>query len=440
MNDLITQFSVTREDLSQVIAAFQSEMRRGLAGDRGSIAMNPSFVSRPSGAESGRFVTLDLGGTNVRATVVEIARGALNVLKHDSFRLASATGSASDLFDPIARFLGEILEDDGEYSLGFIFAFPMDQTGIRSGSLSKWTKELNFDGVEGNDAVGLLESAIADAADDFPVLRRLTVGALANDTVGVLAAGAYLDPRCDMGLIVGTGTNMAVAMPTHMLGRHLPSAPGRPGEMVINMECGNFDGVRSIQTTYDRRLDAESDTEGQLIEKMVSGRYLGEVVRLTLSDVSSSGEEFKGWLDDSSVFGTPYAFTAEHLSDIAFDDSDDMTATAMMLRSLGVSGCTLDDRRRLREFCAAVAHRSARLVASTIAATATYVDPNLDDDHIVAADGSVIRGYPGYQEEVRRGLRDILGSRADRIRLIYLRDGSGIGAAVVAAVAADVST
>ena len=420
-----------------MIAAFQSEMRRGLDGDRGSIAMNPSFVSRPSGAESGRFVTLDLGGTNVRAMVVEIAAGALNVLKHDSFRLASATGSASDLFDPIARFLGEVLEDDGEYSLGFIFAFPMNQTGIRSGRLSKWTKELNFDGVEGNDAVALLERAVADAADAFPVLRRLTVGALANDTVGVLAAGAYLDPRCDMGLIVGTGTNMAVAVPTNMLGRQLPSAPGRPGEMVINMECGNFDGVRSIQTTYDRRLDAESDSDGQLLEKMVSGRYLGEIVRLTVLDLVSGGEGFEGWLDGSSVFSTPYAFTTEHMSDIAFDGSEDLTATAMLLRSLGVSDSALDDRRRLREVCAAVAHRSACLVASTIAATATYVDPNLDDDHIVAADGSVIRGYPGYQEEVRRGLRDILGPRADRIRLIYLRDGSGIGAAVVAAVAAD---
>ena len=127
--DLNILFSFTSRDASQLITVFQSEMRRGLAGDRSSIAMRPSFVGRPSGTESGRFVTLDLGGTNLRATVVEIADGALNVLKHDSFRLASASGSASDLFDPIARFLGEVLEDDGEYSLGFIFAFPMNQTG-----------------------------------------------------------------------------------------------------------------------------------------------------------------------------------------------------------------------------------------------------------------------------------------------------------------------
>ena len=67
-------------------------------------------------------------------------------------------------------------------------------------------------------------------------------------------------------------------------------------------------------------------------------------------------------------------------------------------------------------------------------------DPNLENDHIVAADGSVIRGYPGYQSEVRRSLQDILGPRAERIQIVYLRDGSGLGAAVVAAVAADVST
>ena len=440
MNDLKYQFSVTREDLTKVISSFQSEMRSGLAGDRRSIAMNPSFVSRPSGAESGRFVTLDLGGTNVRATVVEIAGGALRVLKHDSFRLASATGSASDLFDPIAGFLSQVLEDDGEYTLGFIFAYPMDQTGVRRGSLSKWTKELNFDGVEGKDAVGLLERAVTDAADDFPVLRRLTVGALANDTVGVLAAGAYLDPRCDMGLIVGTGTNMAVGVPANMLGRHLPSAPGRPGEMIINMECGNFDGVRHIQTDYDRHLDAESDTEGQLIEKMVSGRYLGEISRLAVLDSASKAEGFDGWLDYPSAFNSPYAFTTEYMSDIAFDDSEDLTATSMLLGSLGISESTIDDRRRLRQLSAAVTRRSAHLVAATIAATATYIDPNLENDHIVAADGSVIRGYPGYQAEVRRGLQNILGPRAERVQIVYLRDGSGLGAAVVAAVAAGVST
>ncbi len=412
-------------------------MRRGLSGRPRSIAMHPSFVSRPYGSERGRFLALDLGGTNVRATLVELAGDRnIRVLDHKSFRLTSTTGTADDLFGPVAQFVVDILADSGPYSIGFIFAFPMDQTGVRGGRLTKWTKEFAFDGVEGEDMVLLLERAISSR---FSMAREFRVSALANDTVGVLAAGAYLDPHCDMGLIVGTGANLAVAVPEHLVTRDdLPASAGNPNEMIFNMECGNFDGIASIQTEADRRLNAESGTRGQLMEKMIAGRYLGEVVRLRVSEVVSRGGGFNGWLSGSGGFTIPYAFTTEHLSDIAFDESEDLTATAMQLGRLGMSDTTAGDRRLLRDICVSVARRSARIVASCIAATVTYIDPRMDNDHVVAADGSVFRGIPEYQSEVERGLSDILGDRSESIEVCYLRDGSGLGAAVAAAVAAEV--
>ena len=427
--------SFSKMSTLRLVTSFQDEIRRGLAGKPRSIAMHPSFVSRPSGSERGRFLALDLGGTNVRATLVELGgQRSFHVLQHQSFRLTSTTGVADDLFGPVAEFVVDILADSGPHSIGFIFAFPMDQTGIRSGRLTKWTKEFAFDGVEGEDVVMLLERAIrarTGKASEFGI------GALANDTVGVLAAGAYLDPRCDMGLIVGTGANLAIAVPKGMIAREdLPASAGSPDEMIFNMECGNFDGVDSMQTDADRRLDAESGTSGQLMEKMIAGRYLGEVVRLSVSEAASRGEGFDGWLKEDGGFAVPYAFTTEHLSDIAFDDSEDLTATAMQLGRLGLPDTTAVDRRLLREICVSVARRSARVVAASIAATATYIDPCLEDDHIVAADGSVFRGIPGYQAEVERGLKNILGERAGRVQVCYLRDGSGLGAAVVVAVAA----
>ena len=412
-------------------------MQRGLSGKPRSIAMHPSFVSRPSGSERGSFLALDLGGTNVRATLIELVGDrSVHVLEHKSFRLTSTTGAADDLFGPVAEFVVDILSDIGSHGIGFIFAFPMDQTGVHSGRLTKWTKEFAFHGVEGEDVVMLLERAIRSRTN---VAREFRVSALANDTVGALAAGAYLDPRCDMGLIVGTGANLAVAVPEHLVTRDdLPASAGNPDEMIFNMECGNFGGVGSIQTDADRRLNAESGTRGQLMEKMIAGRYLGEAVRLRLSEVASSGEGFDGWLSGSGRFTIPYSFTTEHLSDIIFDDSEDLKATAMQLRRLGVSDSTLSDRRRLRDICVFVAQRSARIVASCIAATATYIDPGLENEHLVTADGSVSRGIPGYQTEVERGLSDILGDRARGIQICYLRDGSGLGAAVVAAVAAGI--
>ena len=378
-------------------------------------------------------MALDLGGTNVRATLVELGgRRDIRVLDHRSFRLASTSGSADDLFGPVADFLAGVLAEHGADGIGYIFAFPMYQSGVRSGRLTKWTKEFAFDGVEGQDVVELMERAIQERMDgDF------RIRALANDTAGVLAAGAYLDPRCDMGLIVGTGANLAVAVPGYMIGRRdLPAPVGSPVEMIFNMECGNFDGVDSIQTDADRRLDAESDTSGQLMEKMIAGRYLGEVARLRVVEAASEGEGFVEWLDERGDFAAPYSFTTEQLSDIIFDDSHDLTATAMELGRLGVAITALDERRHLKEICVSVARRSAHIVAESIAATAIYIDPGLKNEHIVAVDGSVFRGIPGYREEVERGLAQTLGESADRIQVCYLRDGSGLGAAVVAAVAA----
>ena len=424
-----------QEQIGQLIGPFQKEIRRGLSGNPRTIAMHPSFVGRPSGNERGRFLALDIGGTNIRATLVELGgKRSIRVLDHQSFRLSSSSGASDDLFGPVADFVIDALSAEEAQSIGFIFAFPMDQTGIRAGRLTKWTKEFAFDGVEGQDVVALLEQAIRKRTHGG---REFSISALANDTVGVLAAGAYLDPRCDMGLIVGTGANLAVAVPDELVGRRdLPLPSGSPGEMIFNMECGNFDGVDSILTDEDRLLNSESDTEGQLMEKMIAGRYLGEVARLRVCEIAARSEVFDGWLSGSSMFNAPYTFTTEDLSDVAFDTSEDLAATAIQLGRLGVSDTTIGDRRNLQDICVSVARRSAQIVAASIAATATYIDPDLKDEHIVAADGSVFRGMPEYQAELRRGLQDVLGERADKVRVCYLRDGSGLGAAVVAAVAA----
>ena len=240
---------------SDLLADFQAEIRRGLAGEHSSIAMHPSFVGRPSGSEQGRFIVLDLGGTNVRATLLDMrGDGSVKALKSDGFRLPSTVGCSDDLFRPVARFVGEMLEDGTDYTLGFIFAFPIEQTGVRSGRLTKWTKEFAFSGVECEDVVRLLEDAVRRESDALSALRRLKIGALANDTVGVLAAAARLDSRCDMGSDCRHGHEPGCRAPIrHDLAKDVPDVSGAGGEMLFNMECGNFSGVKSVQTLHDRQ-------------------------------------------------------------------------------------------------------------------------------------------------------------------------------------------
>ena len=437
LSTLEALFAPSPESVASLIRKFQAEIERGLDGENSSIAMHPSYVSRPTGREVGEFVALDMGGSNVRVTVVELAGdGVIGVKQHETLRLSRIDGEAADLFDPIAAFIGSVLEEGRNYDLGFIFAFPTDQAGVNRGRLTKWTKEFAFRGVEGNDVSALLEQSIARQTGTIPALKSVSVTALANDTVGVLVTGAYSDSRCDMGLIVATGTNMAVAVDRTLVNRPLPPTVGNPDEMLFNMECGNFDGVISIQTPYDRILDAESDSQGQLLEKMISGRYLGEIVRLVVADVLSEGRGLTGWNGLNSVFRVPYGFTTEHLSDIAHDETPELAGVGMLLNRLGVGAVGIHERSVFKKICQLVAGRSARMVAMSIAATTLYIDPLLESQHVVAVDGSLFRGYPGYQEGVQAGLQEMLGdSAAERALVSYIRDGSGIGAAIIAAVA-----
>ena len=168
----------------------------------------------------------------------------------------------------------------------------------------------------------------------------------------------------------------------------------------------------------------------------MSGRYLGVIVRLVVTGLGSDGNGFSDWSGPNSVFRLPYGFTTEHLSDIAYDESDELAGTGMLLKRLGVGTSEPDERRLFKKICQLVAGRSARMVAMSIAATTTYIDPRLESQHVIAVDGSLFRGYPGYQLEAQAGLQEMLGnSSIEQAQVSYVRDGSGIGAAIIAAVA-----
>jgi hexokinase len=79
-----------------------------------------------------------------------------------------------------------------------------------------------------------------------------------------------------MGLIVGTGTNMAGLMP---LGKIEKLNSKEEGVIPINLESGNFKPPHL--TIVDGFVDALSTNKGlQLFEKAISGGYLGEVFKI----------------------------------------------------------------------------------------------------------------------------------------------------------------
>jgi hexokinase len=416
--------------MRRTVTAFQSEMDAGLRGAASSLKMLPAYIDNPTGRERGEFLALDLGGSNYRVLrVVLKGDGSEPDVTARKFSLTprETDGSAESLFGALARSIrafGAELGGAGERPLGFTFSFPIRQTSIDRGELIVWTKGWSAAGVVGRDVVGLLNQALEREG-----ARGVRVVSLDNDTTGTQMARAYLDPSCDIGCILGTGTNICYR---ERVGRiRKPLGPYAGEAMIVNMESGGFDKALP-RNGFDERLDADSENPGfQWEEKMVSGKYLGELVRLVAAERTGRGLMFGGRLPEA--LAERERFGSERVCAIKEDATPAADGVRAMLAELGVKGATESDAAALREIAWIVSRRAARVAAAVLAAAAVWIDPGWDRGHTVAIDGSVFEKHPGFAADMEAAFREILGGQAGRIRTALTHDGSGLGAAVIAA-------
>ena len=428
-------FEVSLNGMKKIIKDFHLEMKKGLRGNSGSLKMIPTYVDRPCGNEKGKFIALDMGGTNFRILELTLkGNGRISAPKVMKFSLNKRhiTGDGTELFDFLAGCIKDFLSRQKvamaeKRPLGFTFSFPVKQTGIASGSLVCWTKGFKTKGVVGRDVVRLLNEALERKG-----ITNIDVAALANDTVGTLIAKSYEDQDCDVGVIIGTGTN--ACYPEKMSGIiKWKGAKPRGARMIINTEWGNFS--RLALSRYDRKLDRASDNPGrQILEKMVSGMYLGEVARLVLSDLIGKKLLLCGRRD--VIFNKRGLFKTEYMSYVEGDRSLRLKRTRILLKKLGIDKCGFEDAMAIKIVCGYVSNRAARISAACIASIITRIDPSVSRRHTIAIDGSVYEKHPTFSKNMKIALREIFGSRASRIKPVLAKDGSGKGAAVIAAVAA----
>lgn len=411
--------------LQGIASRFQEAMTEGLAGRSSSLKMLPSFIGSPTGQEQGQVIAVDFGGTNVRVLLVELAgtgRSRIAVrrafplkdkLGHYDYTAVSASGP--ELFDFIAGKISEIVSDGGIYPLGYTFSFPCRQQGVDKAVLINWTKEIKTVGVESRDVGQMLQAALENRG-----LERVRLQAVINDTTGTLLTGAYSDPATTIGAICGTGHNSCYLESCHPLTK-------RP--MIVNMESGNFDGVQ--QTKYDILLDQASEKPGaQRLEKMVSGQYLGELVRLIVGSLAVDGHISSG----SERLSVPYSLPTEDISAILGDTSPELEVVAAVAAARwGITQLKVSGYKAIQTIVRLVAMRSARLVTATWAGVLSKIDPGLVRQHTIAVDGALYEKMPGYAEQLANTMVEIFGDKAKKITIRLSKDGSGIGAAIAAA-------
>lgn len=133
--------------------------------------MNIAWVfDFPTGHERGDFITIDMGGTNLRVCQVELThdKGGHELLQ-DKFPMPEGlkSSTADKLWGFVADCTAKFIKDHGLSSgnvlpLSFTFSFPVTQTDINSGILQRWTKGFDVDGVEGQDVVPQLQAAFSE--------------------------------------------------------------------------------------------------------------------------------------------------------------------------------------------------------------------------------------------------------------------------------------
>uniref|UniRef100_A0A8C7EZF8 Hexokinase-2 n=1 Tax=Oncorhynchus kisutch TaxID=8019 RepID=A0A8C7EZF8_ONCKI len=433
------------ENLMDVSVRFRREMDKGLGRDSSSTAavkMLPTFVrSTPDGTEKGDFLALDLGGTNFRVLLVKVSDNGKQKVEMENQIYAIPEelmrGSGSELFDHIAECLANFLERLGiknqKLPLGFTFSFPCQQTKLDESILVSWTKGFKSHGVEGRDVVSLLRKAIKKRGD-----FDIDIVAVINDTVGTMMTCGYDDHHCEIGLIVGTGTNACYMEEM----RHLELVEGDEGRMCVNMEWGAFgdDGaLDDLRTDFDREIDAGSLNPGkQLFEKMISGMYMGELVRLILVKMAKEDLAFKGHTTPDLL--TTGHFQTSFVSAIENDKSEGLVSAEKVLRGLGLDPSG-EDCVATQRVCQVVSTRAAHLCAATLVSVLRQIRDNKAAERLrttIGVDGSVYKNHPQFARRLHKMVRRLVPD-CD-VRFLRSEDGSGKGAAMVTAVAYRLAT
>jgi hexokinase len=421
LKEICRAFELSRGDLKKIVLNFHNEMKKGLAGEKSSLKMLPAFIDRATGKEKGCYLALDFGGTNFRILQVELrGKRKVKVRRAGKFVIPNSVmhGTGTRLFNFIAKSIKKFLiknKIDPTEKLGFTFSFPIRQKNIVSGVLINWTKGFTADGVVGNDVVKLLNSALEKNG-----MRNIKIAALANDTVGTLAAGSYARKDCDAGVIFGTGTNACYVEKTAAI-KKLKRDAKTPPHMIVNLEWGNFRGLPLNE--YDVKLDKSTVNPGrQTMEKMISGMYLGELARIVIGDLIF--KRLPKW-----------GLKTPDLSFIETDQTNELIKIRFLLRQKGIKDTTLEQRKLVKKICRMVSKRAAKIGAAAISAVVTKTDPALKKRHSVAVDGTLYEKYPGFKESILATLKELYGKKSKNIRLFDAAGGSGAGAAVAAAIA-----
>ncbi|KAK6064143.1 hexokinase-1 [Seiridium cupressi] len=449
-------------------------------------SMLPSFNHLlPTGQEKGQYVALDVGGSTLRVALValsgrEVPGKESEIVRMQSFKITPEIKSLEgmDFFDWMATRIREVIMADGAEThdtaspilMGLAWSFPVEQTSVGGGLLLGMGKGLlATNGLLGQDLGEILQLACKKQG------LNVELAAIVNDGTATLLSQAYVHAETRFGLILGTGVNIAVHLPVSAF--HRSKFGKRPdswfesaSHVIVNTELGMYGhGILPI-TRWDELLnDAHPRPEFQPLEHLLSGYYLGEIVRLALVEAIESTGLLGGEIPSS--LEKPYSLDTETLSRIEADSTPEFDVALPYFAATHPSPVapTPADVATIRTLAAYATRRSAALLAACVfglwelrhETEAEYLNSQVPPNKAptprkasfvaearaettlpqtkVAFNGSVIERYPGYLANCQAYIDSLVSDseHVGAIKLVPALESSILGAAVALACAGE---
>lgn len=393
-------FALTTEELKNIADSLQVKIEEGLKKDGMEISDIPTHIAPKNHIPDGKVLALDWGGTNFRAAIVEFTSGKPTILEVKKKPLSAketAGFKQEDLFTEMANLISQLTQlDEKVTNVGYCFSYPAAARLNGDAVLLRWTK--------GIDIPEMIEKPVGESFLKYlnshkDIKPNFTGIKVINDTVACLFAGlSETGYDTYIGLIVGTGTNMASLMRLDKIEKLNNKGEGL---IPVNLESGNFQPPHL--TVIDGLVDAMSNNKGaQRFEKAISGGYLGELFKTAFSHEKIK-YDFDGG-DLAKMLNNPADYPSEQI-----------------------------------EVARWIYDRSAKLVAASLAGLVQVLvkqDPT-SKNICLAADGSVFwgkdkDGKPYYKNLVEKELQVLLPKGVSMTIIDETVDPNLIGSAIAA--------
>ncbi|KAL0450112.1 UNVERIFIED_CONTAM: putative hexokinase-like 2 protein [Sesamum latifolium] len=395
----------------------------------------------PTGEEKGTYYGIDLRGTNfliVKARLEGKDEPLSEVSRHEvaiPSDIIAKVECTRDLCDfmalELAKFVSFHSETDSdarsrERKLGFTLSFAMDEAPESSGMAIKWNRSLVDDTV-GKELAAEINQALEKHGVDMRVF------AVVNDTVGYLAGGRYYSNESVTAVNLSMGTDIAYVE----LSKQTPNSPkesSRSAEMVVHVQWGNFSSLNLPLTEYDTYLDAESKDPGsRVFEKLISGMFLGEIVRRVLLKMAQEAALFGDSLPPKLT--TPYLLMSPDVAAMHQDVSEDYQVVGEKLKEIfDINNSTPMAREIVSEVCDIVAERGARLVGAGIVGVVKKTGRMANRKSVITIEGGLYEHYRIFRNYLHSCVWEMLGSElSENVIIEYSHGGSGAGSVFLAA-------